>query len=173
MGDKRGRSGGEKSTLAQEVHYSAQLSQAKVAPGQRGSRRWPGGGALRLRPRRRSQNNLAPPTRLSLLFIKPWPVFPFVFFLHLTVCECVVSVRVCVSAGSTLMGLEWQRCCYLSGLCGRDGGGNGEEHSPMGGDSDWMEARGGVARFFVAFLFFSRKPLRKYLIWKCPKLRIE
>lgn len=100
MGDKRGRSGGEKSTLAQEVHYSAQLSQAKVAPGRRDSRRWPGGGALRLRPRRRSRNNSAPPTRLSLplslLFIKAWPVFPFVFSLLLTVCECVVRVRVCV-----------------------------------------------------------------------------
>lgn len=82
---KRGKSGGEKSTLAQEVHFSAlQLSQAKVAPGQRGSERRPGGGALRLRPGWRSQNNLPLPNRLhrrlSLLFIKACAVLPFVFF---------------------------------------------------------------------------------------------
>lgn len=81
MGDKRGRSRGEKSTLAQEVHYSAQLSQAKVAPGWRGSRRWRDGGSLRLRPCLRSQNNLAPPTRLRLSPIYKGPAsFHFPFF---------------------------------------------------------------------------------------------
>lgn len=34
------------------------------------------------------------------------------------------------------MGLEWQGCCYLSG--GWTEAGNGEEYSPMGGDSGWM-----------------------------------
>lgn len=101
MGDKRGRSGGEKSTLAQEVHYSAQLSQAKVAPGRRGSRRWPGGGALRLRPRRRSRNNSAPPTRLSLSLspiYKGLASFPFCFFPPpncLRVCCSCACVCVC------------------------------------------------------------------------------
>lgn len=34
------------------------------------------------------------------------------------------------------MGLEWQGCCYLSG--GWTQGGNGEEYSPMGGDTGRM-----------------------------------
>lgn len=96
MGDKRRRNSGEKSTLAQEVHYSAQLSQAKVAPGWRGSRRWPGGGALHPRPRLCSQNNLAPPTRLCLLFIKVQPVFSFLFFLPLFASVLFACVTLCV-----------------------------------------------------------------------------
>lgn len=42
------------------------------------------------------------------------------------------------------MGPEWQGCCYLSG--GRTEAGNGEEYSPMGGDSGWMgtEQRNGL-----------------------------
>lgn len=57
-------------------------------------------------------------------------------------------MAVCVcgrgSAGSILMGLEWQGCCYLSG--GWTEAGNGEEYSPMGGDSGWMgtEQRNGL-----------------------------
>lgn len=46
-------------------------------------------------------------------------------------CECGRG-----SAGSILIGLEWQGCCYLSG--GWTEVGNGEEYSPMGGDSGWM-----------------------------------
>lgn len=46
-------------------------------------------------------------------------------------------VTVCVRGpGSILMGLEWQGCSYLSG--GQTEAGNGEEYSPMGGNSGWM-----------------------------------
>lgn len=55
-----------------------------------------------------------------------------------------VCVCGCSSAGSILMGLEWQGCCYLSG--GRTEDGNGEEYSPMGVDSGRMgtEQRNGL-----------------------------
>lgn len=48
------------------------------------------------------------------------------------------------SGGSILMGTEWQGRCYLSG--GRREAGNGEEYSPMGGDSGrmGMEQRNGL-----------------------------
>lgn len=46
------------------------------------------------------------------------------------------------------------------------GGGNGEEYSPMGGDSGWMAARGGEARFFCCvFLFFSTEAAGKILFF--------
>lgn len=55
-----------------------------------------------------------------------------------------VCVCGCGSAGSILMGLEWQGCCYLSG--GRTEAGNGEEYSLMRGDSGRMgtEQRNGL-----------------------------
>lgn len=55
-----------------------------------------------------------------------------------------VCVRGRSSAGSILMGLEWQGCCYLSG--GWTQAGNGEEYSAMGGDSGRMgkEQRNGL-----------------------------
>lgn len=50
------------------------------------------------------------------------------------------------------------------------GGGNGEEYSPMGGDSGWMAARGELARFFVGF-FFSMEAARKILFLDISKIK--
>lgn len=50
------------------------------------------------------------------------------------------------------------------------GGSNGEEYSPMGGDSGWMAARGEVARFFLGF-FFSTEAARKILFLEISKIK--